>query len=101
MRQWRKALVAGAVGLAVLVPSGVAMAATAAPGNGPSAVTATCTGDHQMQRLHDGTGWQHMSADRPEQAAAGHQHMSGPQDGSGPQADRPLDGSGHQWRSGS
>jgi hypothetical protein len=103
MRRWRKAVVAGAVGLAVLVPSGVALAATTGPGSGP-AVTGTCTGDHQMLQLRDGSGWRHMTVDgttvQPG-SGAGHQHMSGPRDGSGPRADRAMDGTGQQWRSGS
>ncbi len=91
MRRWHKALAAGGVALAVLVPSGVALAATTDPGSGHApAVTRTCTGDHQMKQMHEGTTVQPGSGQ-------GHQHMSGPQDGSGPRADRPMDGTGHQW----
>ncbi len=100
MRRWHKALAASGVALAVLVPSGVALAATANNGNGPAAATGTCTGDQQMLHLRDGTGWRHTTADGKTVQmvpGAGHQHMSGPQDGSGPQADRALDGTGFQW----
>ncbi len=92
MRRWHKALVAGAVGLAVLVPSGVALAATPDPGTRP-AVARTCTGDQQMLQLRDGTGWRHTAADGTTvQPGSGHahQHRSGPQDGTG-----------MQWRNGS
>ena len=100
MRRWQKALAAGGVALAVLVPSGVALAATTGPdpGNSP-AMTQTCTGDHQMLQLRDGTGWRHTVNSTTVQLGSGqgHQYMSGPQDGTGPQADRPMDGTGHQW----
>ena len=100
MRRWHKALAAGGVALAVLVPSGVALAATTDPGaaNTP-AVTRTCTGDQQMLQMRDGTGWRHTADSSTVQPGSGpgYQHMSGPQDGTGPRADRPMDGSGHQW----
>lgn len=100
MRRWHKVLAAGAVTAAVLVPSGVALAATNGPGPGNvPAVTQTCTGDHQMLQLRDGTGWRHTADGTTVQlgSAQGHQHMSGPQDGSGPRVDRPMDGTGNQW----
>jgi hypothetical protein len=100
MRRWHKALAAGGVTLAILVPSGVALAATTNPGPGNApAVTGTCTGDHQMQQLRDGTGWRHTADGTTVQPGSGNgqQHMSGPQDGTGPRADRPMDGTGHQW----
>lgn len=100
MRRWHKALAAGGVALALLVPSGVALAAATDPGpaNTP-AVTRTCTGDHQMLQLRDGTGWRHVADGTTVQPGSGNgqQHMSGPQDGTGPRADRPMDGTGHQW----
>ncbi len=103
MRRWHRVLAASGVALAVLVPSGVALAATNNPGNG-TAVTRTCDGDHQMLQLRDGTGWRHTTADGQTVTAnpgVGHQYRSGPQDGSGPQANPALDGTGNQWRSGS
>lgn len=99
MRRWHKVLAASGVALAVLVPSGVALAATTDPGNGP-AVTRTCTGDHRMLQLRDGTGFRYTAPDGSTvEPGAGHgqQHMSGPQDGTGPRADRPMDGTGFQW----
>ena len=103
MRRWQKVLAASGVALAVLVPSGAALAATTNTGSGP-AVTRTCNGDQQMLHLRDGSGWRHTTADGTtvqSGSGSGHQYMSGPRDGSGPQADRPLDGTGLQWRSGS
>lgn len=101
MRRWQKALAATGVALALLVPSGVAVAAATDPGAGNApAVTRTCTGDHQMLQLRDGTGWRHSvsngSSVQPG-SGNGQQHMSGPQDGTGPRADRPMDGTGFQW----
>ncbi len=101
MRRWHKGLAAAGVAVALLVPSGVALAATTQAGHGP-ADTTTCAGDHQMQQLRDGSGWRHTTADGSTVGFGhgyGHQHMSGPQDGTGPQADRPMDGTGNQWGS--
>ena len=106
MRRWHKVLAASSVALAVLVPSGVALAATNSntPGTG-AAVTRTCTGDQQMLRLRDGTGWRHTTTAGDTVTVSpgqGYQHryMSGPQDGSGPQANPALNGTGYQWRNG-
>lgn len=102
MRRWRKALVAGGLGLAVLVPSGVALAGTTPAG--AATTQKTCTGNHDQLRLRDGTGPRHatMAADKSAAAHAGsgYQHKSGPQDGTGPQANPPRDGTGNQWRPG-
>ncbi len=92
----RTAAVVGtaAAGL-ILIPAGIAYASG---GQGPHRSgdpASTCTYDQQQdrQQLRDGTGVQH-----PVQAApVGAAHQSGPLDGSGPQADRPLDGTGNQW----
>ncbi len=101
MRRWQKVLVAGGLAAAVLVPAGVAVAATTDAG-GPAA-TRVCTGDRDMLRLRDGTGWRHTAADGTTvtvQPGSGYQHRSGPQDGTGPMADRALDGTGQQRRAG-
>lgn len=107
MRRLHKVLAASGVALAVLVPSGVALAATSNPAtnnpNNGAAVARTCTGDQQMLRLRDGTGWRHTAADGTTvqvTPGAGHQYRNGPQDGSGPRAYGPMDGTGFQWRSG-
>lgn len=101
MRRWRKGLVVSVMAAGVLVPGGVAVAATTGTTGSPTTTTApVCNGDHQMLRLHDGTGWRHTTADgtmMTVQPGAGYQHRSGPQDGTGPMADRPMDGTGQQW----
>lgn len=100
MRRWHKRLVVGVMAAGVLVPSGAAVADTVVPASTPATATApaTCTGDHQMLRLHDGTGLHHSApgatATTPGSA---YQHHSGPQDGTGPRANPPMDGSGNQW----
>jgi hypothetical protein len=97
----KTALVAGASAVLVLVPAGVAFAA--GNGNGPHPngdPAATCTYDQQRQhlRLQDGTGPRHdqMQTGSTTGVTPGG-HQSGPMDGTGPQADRPLDGTGNQW----
>lgn len=104
MRKIHKALLAGGVSLAVLLPVGAAFADSSGSGRGGNGVAPTCTGDQAMDQVQarDGTGWRHTLADGTivEMPNTGHQHQTGPMDGSGPQADRPMDGSGNQQRSG-
>jgi hypothetical protein len=105
MKTFHKALVAGGVTLAVLVPAASALADGNGPGRGGGRPPATCTADQAMDRVQarDGTGWRHTtSGDATVQvpAGAGQQHRGGPNDGSGPRALRPMDGSGVQWRVG-
>ena len=94
----RTMLVAGATAGLILVPTGLAVAAN--NGNGPQRngdSVATCTYDQNREqlRLRDGTGVRHdTQVVTPTQAAG---HRSGPMDGSGPQADPALDGTGNQW----
>ena len=100
----RTALIAGASAALVLVPAGVAFAA-AGNGNGPHrsgdpAVTCPYDQDRQQLRLHDGTGPRHDEMHPTTGATAGATaggYQSGPVDGSGPLAERPLDGTGNQW----
>ena len=56
-----------------------------------------CTCDQNRVRLQDGTGKVAVPNSPSPGPSSGYQHMSGPQDGTGPQADRPLDGTGNQW----
>ncbi|MCU4185233.1 hypothetical protein K6U06_12740 [Acidiferrimicrobium sp. IK] len=80
------------------------MAATTDSGSGNApAVTRTCTGDHQMLQARDGSGWHHSGEATMAHPGSGqgHQQMSGALDGTGPRADRPMDGTGHQWGSSS
>ncbi|HEX2783695.1 MAG TPA: hypothetical protein VHN36_08920 [Ilumatobacteraceae bacterium] len=108
MRKIHKALLAGGVSLAVLLPVGAAFADSNGSGRGGNGggngVSPTCTGDQAMDRIQarDGTGWRHTLADGTivEMPNASHGHQTGPMDGSGPLADRPMDGSGNQQRSG-
>ena len=107
MRKFHKALLAGGVSLAVLLPVGAAFADSGGPGrggNGGNGVAPTCTGDPAMDQVQarDGTGWRHTLADGTvvEMPNASHGHQTGSMDGSGPVADRPMDGSGNQQRSG-
>jgi hypothetical protein len=86
---------ASAAGL-ILIPAGIASAS----GNGDAPrrsgdPVGTCTYDQQQDRLHlrDGTGVRHDT----QVSTGGKGHRSGPQDGSGPRADRPMDGTGHKW----
>ena len=100
MRNWKKALVSGGLTLALVVPAGVAVAATTSGGTAnPNTSAPVCNGDHVMLRLHDGTGWRHV-AGSTQASGGGYQHKSGPQDGSGPRAAPALDGTGQQWRAG-
>ena len=108
MRTLHKGLLIGGVTLAVMVPAGVAAAGELFPGNGNGRGNGTmihdCTGDQSGDRIQarDGTGPNHAanSLGTPS-TAGGNQHQSGPMDGSGPLPDRPMDGTGNQWRSGS
>lgn len=94
----KKTAVAAGIVLAVSVPAGVAYAASqpGSPGNG----TATCTysQDRDQLQLRDGTGPRHDAiVSGSVVAGSGHAHQSGPLDGTGPLADRPLDGTGNQF----
>jgi len=104
MRKFHKALVAGGVAAAVLVPAASALAAGYGPGNGRDDATPVCTGDQAMDQLRarDGSGWRHTLSDGTtvEARGAGYQHQSGTMDGTGPQADRALDGTGNRWVAG-
>jgi hypothetical protein len=108
MRKIHKALLAGGVSLAVLLPVSAAFAdsnGTGRGGNGGgNGVAPTCTGDQAMDRdqLRDGTGWRHTLADGTvvEMPGAPYGQHTGPMDGTGPQADRPMDGTGNQQRPG-
>ena len=108
MKKLHKALLAGGVTLAVLVPAASAFAAGYGPGNGAGGGErgdGVCTGDQSRDQVQarDGTGWRHTLSDGTTvevPAAPGYQHRDGLMDGTGPQADRPLDGSGSQWRAG-
>jgi hypothetical protein len=100
MRKIQKALLAGGVSLAVLLPVSAAFADSGRPGRDGTGVAPTCTGDQAMDRTQarDGTGWRHTLADGTivEMPNAPHGYQEGPMDGSGPQADRPMDGTGYQ-----
>ena len=112
MRKIHKAFLAAGVSLAVLLPVGAAFADSSGSGrggnggNGGNGVAPTCTGDQAMDQeqvqLRDGTGWRHTLADGTivEMPNASHGHQTGPMDGSGPQGDRPMDGTGNQQRPG-
>ncbi len=107
MRTFHKALIAGGVTLAVLVPAASAFAAGSGSGRGGGrgGVERVCTGDQTMDRVQarDGTGWRHTLADGTTvetPATPGYQYQNGSMDGTGPQGDRPMDGTGSQWRSG-
>ena len=91
----RTAVITGIL-VAVTVPAGVAVAAA---GPGPSAnPAATCTYDQQRLQVRDGTGPQHeVRAGDQASGTHGEAYQAGPQDGTGPQADRPLDGTGNQF----
>ena len=91
----RTAVITGIL-VAVTVPAGVAVAAA---GPGPSTdPAATCTYDQQRMQARDGTGPRHETR-VGDQAIGdyGKAYQAGPQDGTGQQADRPLDGTGHQF----
>ena len=111
MKKLHKALLAGGVTLAVLVPAASAFAAGYGPGNGTGTGNGdrgngTCThdqsGDHVQAR--DGTGWRDTLADGTTvqtPGSPGFQHQSGAMDGTGAaDAVRPMDGTGNQWRAG-
>ena len=104
MRKIHKALLAGGVSLAVLLPVGAAFADGNGSERGGNGVAPACDGDQTMDRTQarDGTGWRHTLADGTviEMTNAPHGHQTGPMDGTGPQADRPMDGTGYQQRSG-
>jgi hypothetical protein len=94
----KRTAVVGGIALALTVPAGIAYAA-AQPGPAGNG-SATCTFDQDRDRLQlrDGTGPRH---DATVSGAAvtgnGHSYQAGPLDGSGPLADRPLDGTGNQF----
>lgn len=94
----RAAVLASVAAVAIFVPTEVALAATSDPSPGPNSnPAATCTHDRDQDRLRlrDGTGSMHEQRVTSNDPASG--HRSGPQDGSGQRADRPLDGTGFQW----
>lgn len=107
MRKLHKGLLIGGVTLAVLAPASLAAADQVGGGNGNGrgngSMTQDCTGDQSGDqiRARDGSGPLH-AANRTGTPAttAGNQHRSGPVDGSGPRADRPMDGTGNRWASG-
>lgn len=100
MRKYAKALAGGALVVSLLVPAGAALAAD-------DDVTPVCTGDQRREQVHDrlqdgsqdGLMLQHRYGAEATAPGAGG-HRSGPQDGTGPQADRPLDGTGNQFGAG-
>jgi hypothetical protein len=92
----KRTAVVGGLALALAVPAGVAYAATqpGPAGNG----SATCTYDQDRLQLRDGTGPQHEAVvSGAAVTGTGHSYQAGPLDGSGPRADRPLDGTGNQF----
>ena len=109
MKRSSKTLVGGALVIGSLAPAGVAAAAPRhAPGAAPQATAQStgdqtrlrlqdCTRDQTRLRLQDGSAKTAVPNSPVPGRSDGHQHMSGPQDGTGPQADRPLDGTGNQW----
>ena len=104
MRKLHKGLLIGGVTLAVLAPASLVAADQGGVGNGNSRgngdMTQDCTGDQSGDqiRARDGSGPLHaaQSTGAPG-TTAGNQYQSGPMDGSGPQADRPMDGTGNRW----
>ena len=103
MRKLHKGLIIGGVTLAALVPAGLVAADQIDMGNGHGrgngSVDHECTGDASGDqiRARDGSGPNHAANTAgTSNTTAGSQHRSGPMDGSGPQADRPMDGSGRQ-----
>ncbi|MDP2290424.1 MAG: hypothetical protein Q8M22_04505 [Actinomycetota bacterium] len=108
MRKVHKGLLVGGITLAVLVPAGIVVADQGDNGNGNrqgrnGTMTHDCTGDQTADqiRARDGTGPEHAdNVTATSLAGAGERHQSGPMDGTGPQADRPLDGTGNQWGNG-
>lgn len=92
----RAVVITGASAAMILIPAGVAFAAT--NGHGPHRTgdpAATCTYDQDQLRLRDGTGVRHDQQSTT--AGQGSSYQSGPMDGSGPTSVRPLDGTGNQW----
>jgi len=88
----RKVVVATGVLAALTIPASAAYAATQRTGPGQQAgISCTYDQSRDQLRLHDGTGVP-TTAD-----PAGHAYRSGPMDGTGPQADRALDGTGNSW----
>jgi hypothetical protein len=94
----KRTAVVGGIALALTVPAGVALAA-AQPGPAGNG-SATCTYDQDRDRLQlrDGTGPRHDAVVSGTTIGANaHSYQAGPLDGSGPRADRPLDGTGNQF----
>jgi hypothetical protein len=97
MRNYTKFIAGGALAVALMVPASAAFAAS-------DQADPVCTGDQRQeqvqQRLQDGSHDGQMAQNRKGQndaaAKGGAQHRSGAQDGSGPQADRPMDGTGNR-----
>ncbi len=107
MRTLHKGLIIGGATLAVLIPAGLVAADQIGPGNmqgrGNGTMNQDC--DHDPIQARDGTGAMHDANSAAATAngtahGMGAQHRSGPMDGSGPRADRPMDGTGNQTRSG-
>jgi hypothetical protein len=97
-KAFKTAAVAGGILLAVSIPAGIAYAAAQPQpaGNG----TATCTYDQDRDRLQlrDGTGPRHDTmVSSTHGTGGGHAYHAGPLDGTGPRADRPLDGTGNHF----
>jgi hypothetical protein len=103
MRRYTKFFAGGAVAVALMIPAGAAFAQADDP------TQPVCTGDQRQEQIHqqlhdgsqDGQMLQHRfgqdEATDPGNGTGMAGHRSGPQDGTGPQADRPLDGTGNQW----
>jgi hypothetical protein len=98
MRKYTKFIAGGALAVALMVPASAAFAAT-------DQTAPVCTGDQRQEQVqqhlqdgtHDGQMAQHRNGQADATANGGAEHRSGPQDGSGPQADRPMDGTGNRW----
>ncbi|MEZ5220510.1 MAG: hypothetical protein R2743_03380 [Ilumatobacteraceae bacterium] len=106
MRRIYQAVLVGGVAAAVMVPSTSAFAGAFGGGggnggNGTGVRDGTCVEDPTAGPTRDGTGWRHTSPDgttvEVPGAGRGAEHRSGPTDGSGPRADRALDGTGNRW----
>lgn len=98
MRKYTKVFAGGAIAVALLIPASSAFAED-------DSTQPICTGDQRQeqvqQHLQDGSQVGQMAQHQYGQDEATNPgmagHRSGPQDGSGPQADRPLDRTGNRW----
>lgn len=104
MRRMYKAVLVCGVAAAVLVPSTSAFAGAFGAGGGNGSRDGTCVQGPTGGPARDGTGWRHTSSDGTTVEVPGpgnrSEHRSGPTDGSDPQADRALDGTGNRWGGG-